>query len=635
MMTRFQKTFLLALLAGLHMVGGARAQNLPLGNIIGGVLQAAAAENARKEWAELPDIYRFCLNSGLRPNGTDSNRLAQQGVRPSDQRLENLLATCRGLIARELRPDIECTKATTNGRTYSTRCRETYARNDGRGSLSSIELPEAITETFAGRRVEVGNAERMDAANRWREQLAAGGPQTRVVSPTFSCEKARAGVETAICNSYELTLYDNQYADLWARAKPLDPKGEIAKQLAARNKAREACNASVPCIRDATEQGIAIVGTFLRTKGVTVVTFADEAAARRQREVDEQARREEAARQRAEQARLDAEAAREAARLRAEQAKAEAEAAREAALRRQEEARTREADTAEFNAFLREEVAAWRAAKTGDFPFLPPHKVELSAEEAKLAEGPCGGAIRGQDVRIAAYRLLRSVNSDLVQRSCRVELGLAELTEGRREQGIALLGLGLARAQNATGRLFLGWTNLVKEATKDGETTRAKSCAAIAAKQDAYLGAPSRLRDGKTIVIAGVPMAFMLSLGCDADTPPVTLLGQQTKLCALPAPAGPLDALAEQSSKTCWIVPAAHADFRARLAARLTKETGETFEEQRLAKAVSVSSAERRAFGDAYEACFDQIKAYGSAAPGDLATASEKITGLCRDFLKN
>jgi hypothetical protein len=206
-------------------------------------MQAAAQENARKEWQALTSVERYCLNAGLQRSGNDINRLIQQGIAPSDQRLQNLQNTCMQITARDLNSDIECTVSTTGGTTYVSRCRQAFARLDPRGNFIEIDLETAITDTFAGRKPEIGTFQRPDAANRWREQQAAGGDRTRVVTPSFSCEKAKRPVELAICNSYDLSRYDREYADLWTRAKPMDPKGDIAKQLAARTKTRAACNA--------------------------------------------------------------------------------------------------------------------------------------------------------------------------------------------------------------------------------------------------------------------------------------------------------------------------------------------------------------------------------------------------------
>ena len=601
---------------GLSLTTSAQGQQIPFGNIIGGVMQAAAQENARKEWQALPEVERFCLATGLRRNGNDINRLIQQGIAPSDPRLQNIQNTCLQITARDLSADVECTMPAAGGRTYLSRCRQGFARLDPRGNFIEVDLETAIADTFSGRKPEIGAFERPDAANRWREQQAAGGDRTRVIAPSFSCEKAKRPVELAICNSYELALYDREYADLWTRAKPMDPKGDIAKQLAARNKARDACNANVACIRDNTEKGIEIVGTFLRAKGVSVTTLADEAVARRQKEADDKARAE------------------EAARLKVEQMKAEADAAREAAAKRAEDAKKREGDAADYAAFKRDTLAAYKAGRKPDeIAFLPPQKTELDGEEAKLVDGPCGSVIRGQDAQFAAFALMRQVKSELVQRACRVELGLYELAQNRRDDGLALIWSAINNAPNASGRLVWGWTSLAGEWIKDNEVKKEKVCAAISAREPAFLAAPFRLRDGKSVTIVGAPFSAQAVLNCDQQMNSADLLAQQVKLCAITPPNGALDAYTEQTRSTCWISASGHNDFRGKLAARLEKETAENFEELRLQKVVSVSSTERRAFQESYDTCRDEIRKYPQAKADEIIAAPAKISGLCREFL--
>ena len=607
---------LFALAAGL-ISQTANAQPVPFGNIIGGVLQAAAQENARKEWQALTPVERFCLNVGLQRSGNDINRLIQQGIAPSDPRLQNLNNTCMQLTARDLSADVECTLPAQGGQTYVSRCRQGFARMDPRGNVAEIDLETAVTDTFAGRKPEIATFERPDAAKRWREQQAAGGDRTRVISPSFSCEKAKRPVELAICNSYELALYDREYADLWARAKPMDPKGEIAKQLAARNKARDACNASVACIRDNTEKGIEIVGTFLRSKGVNVTTLADDAAARRQKEAEDKARAE------------------EAARLKAEQLKAEAEAAREAAAKRAEDAKKREGEATDYAAYKRDTVAAYKAGRKPEaLTFLPPQKPELDEEEAKMADSACGSAIRTQDAQFAAFATLRQAKSDLVQRSCRVELGIYELGQNRREEGLALIWSAVNQAPYASGRLIWGWTNLAGEWMKDNEIKKDKVCAVIQAREAEFFSAPFRKRDGKTIAILGAPFSAQAVLNCDQQMSIADLVAQQVKLCSIKAPEGPLDTYTEQTRATCWITASGHNEFRGKLAARLEKDTAENYEELRLQKVVSVSSTERRAFQDSYDACREEIRKYPAAKADEIAAAPAKIESLCREFLK-
>ena len=611
--------FLAAFLClGLAATQPVHAQPVPFGNIIGGVLQAAAQENARKEWQSLTPIERYCLNVGLQRSGNDINRLIQQGIGPGDPRLQNLQNTCMQITARDLNADVECSLPAASGATYVSRCRQSFARLDPRGNFVEIDLETAIADTFSGRKPEIGVFQRADAANRWREQQAANGDRTRVVTPSFSCEKAKRPVELAICNSYDLSRYDREYADLWTRAKPMDPKGDIAKQLAARNKARDACNANVACIRDNTEKSIEIVGTFLRSKGVTVTTLADDAAARRAKEAEDKARAE------------------EAARLKAEQMKAEAEAAREAATKRAEDAKKREGEAADYAAFKRDLVAAYKSGrKPEEIAFLPPQKPELDEDESKLADSACGTAIRTQEAQFAAFALLRQSKNDLIQRSCRAELGIYELSQNRREDALALIWAAVNNAPYASGRLVWGWTNLAGEWMKDNEVKKDKVCAAIQAREPAFFANPFRKRDGKMVAVVAAPFSAQAVLNCDQLMPIADLITQQVKLCAINAPDGAaLDNFTEQTRSTCWVTASGHNEFRSKLAARLEKDTAENFEELRLQKVVSVSSTERRAFQESYETCREEIRKYPAAKADEIAKAPAKIESLCREFLK-
>ena len=637
----------------------------PLGNILGGVVNGMLLENARREWNTLSPIERFCFDAGLRRSGNDPMRLMQQGIAPSDPRLENLRGVCSRLIGREMAADVECTMTALGGRPYVTRCREGYARIDQRGNAMPIGLEEAIQDGFAGRGPEVARFERPDAANRRREQLAAGGAPDRVLAPSFSCERGKKPAEVAICNSYELTRADLEYGELWQRAKAFDPKGEVARQLQAINRTRDACGSSVPCIRDALEKGVTTVAALLRANGVAVATASEAAVEERKRQSEEKARADEAAKVRAEQAKVEAEAAREQARIRAEQAKVEAEAAREQARiraeqakveaeaareqarlkaeqarvelekKREEEAR-READAAEFAAYVREAVGAARAGrKPGVLPFPPVQKDELTDEEKKLAESACGVSIGTRAQAIDAFRLMRSTKNDIVLRACRAELGFFELAQGRTEAGHALMWSSLDGASASTGRMFLAWLTLSNASINDRSADRKSVCAVVDGAQDAFLAKPSRVRDGGVLMVAGLPTSVMVSLSCDEATGPVAAFGRLSRLCAVPAPDGKLDAFAEQSKATCWLAPSVMTEFRERIAKRLLEATATEFEEQRLALVVSSTSEARRNLADKHDECRTALQAMGGRTPGELAPLIRRVDAACRTFMKS
>ncbi len=623
-----------------------RAQQ-PLGNVIGGVLNSVVIENARREWTALSPVERFCFDTGLRRNGTDVGRLLQQGIAPSDQRLEGLRATCARIIGREMVADVECTMTALGGRTYTTRCREAYARLDPRGNPMPIGLEEAVQDAFAGRGPQIARFERPDAANRRREQLAAGGPADRVLAPSWSCERGKKPSEIAICNSYELTRIDLEYGELWQRARGFDARGDVQRQLQAVNRTRDDCGSSIPCIKEATERGVAIVAGLMRANGVAVATAAEAAVEERKRQAEEKARAEETAKLRAEQVRAEAEAAREQARMRAEQARAEAEAAREQARLRAEQARVelerkreeearREADAAEYADYVRETVGAARAGrKPGVLAFPPAHKDELTDEEKKLVETPCGASIGTRQQAVEAYRTMRSAKSDLVMRACRSELGLHELAQGRSEAGKALMWSALDGATASSGRMFAVWMALSRGGIDDRSLDRKAVCAVVEAAQDGFLSKPTRVRDGRTLVIAGVPSSVMFGLACDEVTSPVTVFDRLTRLCAVPVPAGPLDAFSEQAKGTCWLAPSAMTELRERMTRRLVEATSTEFEEQRLTLVVSGTSAARRALGEKYDECRAVLQTLGGKSPGDVGGLLRRVDAACRPFMKS
>lgn len=623
-----------------------RAQQ-PLGNIIGGVLNSVVVENARREWTALSPAERFCFDTGLRRNGTDAGRLLQQGIAPSDQRLEGLRSTCSRIIGREMAADVECTMTALGGRTYTTRCREGYARIDPRGNPMPIGLEEAVQDAFAGRGPQVARFERPDAANRRREQLAAGGPADRVLAPSWSCERGKKPSEIAICNSYELTRVDLEYGELWQRARGFDARGDVQRQLQAVNKTRDDCGSSVPCIREATERGVAIVAGLLRANGVAVATAAEAAVEERKRQAEDKARAEETAKLRAEQARAEAEAAREQARLRAEQARAEAEAAREQARLRAEQARVelerkreeearREADAAEYANYVREVVGAARAGrKPGVLPFPPAQKDELTDEEKKLVDTPCGVSIGTRQQAVDAYRTMRSAKSDLVIRACRSELGLHELAQGRTEAGQALLWSSLDGATASSGRMFAAWMTLSKAGIDDRSIGRDAACAAVDAAQDRFLAKPTRLRDGRTMVVAGFPTAVMHALSCDEVSNPASVFDRISRLCAVPVPDGPLEAFAEQAKGTCWLAPSAMSELRERLTKRIAAATETEFEEQRLGLVVSGTAAARRSLSDKFDECRAALQTLGGKSPGDVGALLRRVDAACRPFMKS
>jgi hypothetical protein len=87
----------LILAAGSHVPNPALAQNpSDFMQMFGGVVQQATRQAAQIEWRRLPPPEVACLDQSLRRQGGSVNDLVNRGVLPSDPRLSQLRASCRG-----------------------------------------------------------------------------------------------------------------------------------------------------------------------------------------------------------------------------------------------------------------------------------------------------------------------------------------------------------------------------------------------------------------------------------------------------------------------------------------------------------------------------------------------------------
>jgi TonB family protein len=70
----------------------------------GGIVQQAMVQAAQAEWRRLPPNELSCVDQGLRQQGASVDALANRGVLPSDPRLRQLRANCRGPIVPTAQP---------------------------------------------------------------------------------------------------------------------------------------------------------------------------------------------------------------------------------------------------------------------------------------------------------------------------------------------------------------------------------------------------------------------------------------------------------------------------------------------------------------------------------------------------
>jgi hypothetical protein len=357
----------LSTLITINLCQSAQAQNnawqgLAAG-IVGGLFNQALIENARAEWNKLPEIDRTCISIAGRAEGITAEALIQNGVLPTDPRLSEARRRCDQITKKQFRQNASCQISDT-GRTYSSWCDEAYAMSISGDSYRRLTIAEAVTAIDGYQNVLTQLFERADARSRRLQMMKVDASASDVPTVTWSCDRARQRTEVAICNSYELTIMDNMYVDLFKRAQPLDKTGNERKKNDERYRKGIACDGAIDCIYRNQNEGIESLAIFLRSFGVAAVSYEDTLKQRQQIERDkrlaEQERREREAEQvrlakvqqerQAEMRRQEEQRRLEQARLEAERARAQAEAVRlaaaaearrkaEEALRKEEEAR--------------------------------------------------------------------------------------------------------------------------------------------------------------------------------------------------------------------------------------------------------------------------------------------------------
>ena len=72
----------------------AAAQNNPVGNLIGGILNAAVIQAVQAEWEQLPPLHGSCLRTELQKRGMALSALIQRGIGPFHASLAAIADPC-------------------------------------------------------------------------------------------------------------------------------------------------------------------------------------------------------------------------------------------------------------------------------------------------------------------------------------------------------------------------------------------------------------------------------------------------------------------------------------------------------------------------------------------------------------
>jgi uncharacterized protein len=239
--------------------------------LFGGIIGAAILEATRNEWRKLPSAEISCVNALLARNQESIDRLAKNGVGPGDPRIAPIRNACSNLLSRHLRQNVECPIGS-----VTSYCDEAFARPDGSGGFQPLSLIEAVQYYGLQQLPETALVERLDAQARRKQMQSLNPNSDRVPAPNFNCSKAKSSTERAICGSYQLSLLDGEYGDLYRRTLPLDKHGEVKREARQISIRRESCNGALSCIEDNLNHGVNYLAKFLRRNGVSVITAAEQ-----------------------------------------------------------------------------------------------------------------------------------------------------------------------------------------------------------------------------------------------------------------------------------------------------------------------------------------------------------------------
>ena len=250
----------------------AQAQNAQaLVNMFGGMIGAAMLQQAREQWSRLPPSEASCLQQGLARHGISYSAVLRAGIPPSDPRFADVRAVCDRITERPLRQNVDCPISTPQGQ-FSSRCDEAYVIERPQGSEMKVSEEDAVASVFSNTPATIGLFERGDARSRRLEMIADGITSGDVSEPSFDCDKAHTSTEVAICNSYELSRRDAEYAHLYKRARRFNKRGKVHHAARSFYRRARACEGDKNCLGKLQVAEIDYMANVLRKHGETVVT---------------------------------------------------------------------------------------------------------------------------------------------------------------------------------------------------------------------------------------------------------------------------------------------------------------------------------------------------------------------------
>jgi len=378
----------------------AKAQ-APIGNLIGGLLNAAVIQAVQGEWDQLPPLHASCLRTELQKRGLTVPGLVQRGIGPFHASLVQIADPCvraqeeadqalarqrkeeadRALEAKRqeqarlaqdkkqetdriaalrkvvLRKNMRC-DIVEQAMVYSSFCDENLYRKTDGALKNPLQSVDAINARLFLEDLILDQSETSDATAR-RKQMMAQVPSSSIVPGTrYECPKMKANRQSLVCSSYELALMDGLYFEYFRKASALDQKTPAIKKEFALSLDMQRCELDQLCLKKTYLEGIEAFQALLRDGKVTVPSYQEHVdqlrAADTQRAADlaqlvqqERAAREkgmQAQREQAEAKQREADRVRESERLRLIEEREAKERAEQEQKRLAEDKRRQEAE---------------------------------------------------------------------------------------------------------------------------------------------------------------------------------------------------------------------------------------------------------------------------------------------------
>ena len=296
----------------------AAAQNNPVGNLIGGILNAAVIQAVQAEWEQLPLLHGSCLRTELQKRGMALSALIQRGIGPFHASLAAIADPCVRLqeeadanLARQrkeeadraaelrrqeqarldqekkreterivalrkvtLRKNFRC-EILDQALVFQSFCDENLYRKTDVTQSNPLQVLDAINARLYLEDLILDQVEMPDAKAR-RKSMITQFPNARSVPGTrYDCAKTKTPRESLVCQSYELNLVDGLYYDYFKKATALEKKGPaIAKEFSL-SIALQKCENDSVCLKKTYVEGIQIFHGLLQDGKVTVPSYQE------------------------------------------------------------------------------------------------------------------------------------------------------------------------------------------------------------------------------------------------------------------------------------------------------------------------------------------------------------------------